>query len=295
MSDVAPFQPIKRSAVQIACACGVALLGLAVTQVEWTIHWPLAEALDDFVSNDFWAAVRQFPSEVSIAAVVLLIARLDPKRRPAIPVFLVALLLAMAATSFLKGAAGRARPYNGFEINEENRANLGRWNAENPDFQIPVDNSDKWMHWEPDRPIGFWVRDGFNSFPSGHATTAFAFALFLWILYPKAGRIVFFLAAGTALSRVEQGRHYLSDTLVGGAIGWAAVHYAFSAAWPWDVSRWVFRRFPRLLKRPERELLNAKPAAPPEGAEGPATGPAQSAAPPQARRQRMQRRQTTAV
>jgi undecaprenyl-diphosphatase len=60
-----------------------------------------------------------------------------------------------------------------------------------------------------------------HSFPSGHATIAFAAATVLGALAPR-GRIVFYLlAAAIAWSRVYVGVHYPLDVLAGAALGTA--------------------------------------------------------------------------
>jgi undecaprenyl-diphosphatase len=62
------------------------------------------------------------------------------------------------------------------------------------------------------------TRDRF-SFPSGHSTTAFAVALSLGSFYPEARPLLLVLAANVAISRVIVGMHFLSDVLVGSAMG----------------------------------------------------------------------------
>jgi len=58
------------------------------------------------------------------------------------------------------------------------------------------------------------------SFPSGHATLAFAMAAVLTSLSPR-GKIVFIsVAAGCAISRVVMEAHFWSDILFGAALGW---------------------------------------------------------------------------
>jgi len=67
------------------------------------------------------------------------------------------------------------------------------------------------------RPSG-----GPYSFPSGHTASAFAAAPVIvrhWGWRAGAGALV--LAAGTALGRMEDRRHYLADVLFGAAIGLA--------------------------------------------------------------------------
>jgi membrane-associated phospholipid phosphatase len=59
-----------------------------------------------------------------------------------------------------------------------------------------------------------------NSFPSGHATAAFTAATLAWRNSgPWAGVPAYGLAAATAFSRVEAGRHFPSDVLAGAALG----------------------------------------------------------------------------
>lgn len=61
----------------------------------------------------------------------------------------------------------------------------------------------------------------FNSFPSGHATTAFAIAVTCSFIFPKY-RILFFLFAVTvAFSRLVLNAHYLSDVIAGACLGTA--------------------------------------------------------------------------
>jgi membrane-associated phospholipid phosphatase len=74
---------------------------------------------------------------------------------------------------------------------------------------------------------GFGDRSEFQSFPSGHATVAFAFASAIdaelnriapqhpgWIVPTLYG-----IAAATAVSRVYHDRHWASDVMLGSAIG----------------------------------------------------------------------------
>ena len=58
-----------------------------------------------------------------------------------------------------------------------------------------------------------------NSFPSGHALTAFSVAAALSILYPRTGFIVFPAAIAIAASRVLLTVHFLSDVIAGAVIG----------------------------------------------------------------------------
>ena len=70
------------------------------------------------------------------------------------------------------------------------------------------------------RPEGPTTRTN-SSFPSGHATGAFALATVFSNQYPKLAIPCYTFATGIALSRVYLGRHYPSDVLAAAAIGFA--------------------------------------------------------------------------
>lgn len=67
---------------------------------------------------------------------------------------------------------------------------------------------------------------GETSFPSGHTARAFAF-ITPWIMYyPNAFTYsLFVIPAGTAIARVAEGKHWLSDVAAGAVIGFSMGHY----------------------------------------------------------------------
>jgi membrane-associated phospholipid phosphatase len=66
-------------------------------------------------------------------------------------------------------------------------------------------------------PIGIIPES--TSFPSGHAATAFAAAIAVSVIHPRLLKPLFALAALVALSRVYLGVHFVTDIVVGSALG----------------------------------------------------------------------------
>jgi lipid A 4'-phosphatase len=63
------------------------------------------------------------------------------------------------------------------------------------------------------------------SFPSGHATTAFALATAFALLWPRPVAVYFLIAAVIAASRVLANAHWLSDVVAGALVGVAVTLY----------------------------------------------------------------------
>jgi len=86
---------------------------------------------------------------------------------------------------------------------------------------IPVNAAVEALKWSVGRtrPDGDTRRSN-SSFPSSHAANAMALAWMLGRRWPR-GRVAFWLVALLiGFSRMYLNRHYLSDVLVGAAIGW---------------------------------------------------------------------------
>jgi membrane-associated phospholipid phosphatase len=66
------------------------------------------------------------------------------------------------------------------------------------------------------------------SFPSGHSTTLFTVATYLWLLFPKQKYIWFITASILATGRILASDHYLSDIIAGALLGILSTHYLYS-------------------------------------------------------------------
>lgn len=69
-----------------------------------------------------------------------------------------------------------------------------------------------------ERPCGSTNRIN-SSFPSGHATGAFAFSYVVGKRYPKVSIPLYLISSTVAISRVYNEKHYFSDVIAGAILG----------------------------------------------------------------------------
>jgi membrane-associated phospholipid phosphatase len=77
----------------------------------------------------------------------------------------------------------------------------------------------------------FSIDDSKSSFPSGHTTIAFVMSASLSKVIDTwwADVLLYCLATGTAYGRIHNDRHWLSDTVLGGIIGYYAVQWVYDS------------------------------------------------------------------
>ena len=94
-----------------------------------------------------------------------------------------------------------------------------------------------------------WLDWAYQSFPSGHATTAFALCFTVSFLLPRSFPWMLALAVLIALSRIVVGAHYPTDVIGGAVVGTLGAYLVRNA---FVALGWVFRRQPdgSIARRP---------------------------------------------
>lgn len=238
--DTLGVAPIPFSFRRVWPACVAAILALACIPFSETVHSVVYGFLTGLPLDEFFSTSKQFAGATCIVAMVAAIWTLDVPRRRALVVLLIALGISAATNETIKQITGRARPEQSVLLNGKDMRKTQQYILEHPGTPVRAERVDQWMAFKPHRPI---FDADFASFPSGHANTAFLFAAFLLILYPRGRWIWFVIAAGCALARVRYRRHFPSDILMGGALGWTMAWWVFSWRWPVRVADWAFRKF----------------------------------------------------
>jgi membrane-associated phospholipid phosphatase len=160
----------------------------------------------DFRSSHSWVkAVSPFLTNMGsygawgIASAFLLFSRAGSKSLETGILASSAILQSGLLVTVLKGVFGRQRPF---------------WDS----------GVDRWSG-----PVGFFDRFAsgnygrYDSFPGGHSITAFSLATVLAMQYGEhiwVPILAYTTATGVALSRLTEGKHWLSDCLVGGVLGY---------------------------------------------------------------------------
>ena len=97
----------------------------------------------------------------------------------------------------------------------------GMFGRQRPEYEAGVD------HWSG--PVGFFKMfepgqlGRYDSFPGGHSITAFSLATVVAMQYRESVWVpilAYTTATGVALSRTTENKHWLSDSLVGGVLGY---------------------------------------------------------------------------
>jgi membrane-associated phospholipid phosphatase len=178
--------------------------------------------LDDPFPGEMRSLIHKtefFGHAYGILGIAFTIFLLDENRRKRIPRILVAALMAGLACDAIKLLVHRVRPCN-YSFAENAPTFLG-------------------LSFQHATSLGDMFQSAYHSFPSAHTATAVAFALVLGSVYPKGRWWFVALAILVAFSRFDGGAHYVSDTCVGGIVGYLTAHWILGNS---HAARW-FDRF----------------------------------------------------
>ncbi len=177
--------PLGIDANSLAWTAGAGLGLIAISLYDQSVTNSISGSRDDYrirLVEEFGNVKTVRPATV-IIFVGALMAR-DKRLQDAAFTSLESIVVSNLITNLLKTVVGRARP------------------------------------WQREGPSSFQPFSGRSSFPSGHATTAFA-ALTPYALYygNRTAASLYLIATATAASRVATDLHWLSDVIGGAAIG----------------------------------------------------------------------------
>jgi len=207
----------------VALACGAIAVDLPIAR--WIETKPFRGDIKRLLT---WSEL--FAHGLGVAVVGLTVFVLDVPRRWQIPRLLASAFVPGLLASLAKLTVGRIRP--------------GHFDLERGVFATFIGGFPTILGIPPQFDYGA----GLQSLPSGHTATAVGLAVGLGHVYPRGRWLFAGFAVLAASQRIAGGAHYLSDTLVGAAIGF------LGAAWVAS---------PRLLGRPfsklERRLRKPPP------------------------------------
>jgi membrane-associated phospholipid phosphatase len=146
------------------------------------------------LARDFLGLCELFGHGLGLVVIALAIHQLDPLRRRVLPLVIGAALGSGLTANVIKLLVNRTRP-RCFDFD------TGVWAS--------------FAGWFPLLSAG----SGGQSFPSAHVATAAGLAVALTWLYPAGRNFFLILVFLVACQRLEASSHYLSDVLVGAAVG----------------------------------------------------------------------------
>ena len=181
--------------VIVMCLLGTAALSIDLPVTNFFRDAKIPSFWRDFVEN-----TEPFGHGIGAFFILLVMVVLDVSRRKLMPWAYLAVYGAGITTNILKLFTGRVRPRDLLADAEiKGVYETFRW----------------WLEDGTARP-----KAGYESFPSGHSTSAFALACVLSHFYPRGRYLFFFMAILVAYGRVQTRAHYLSDVCFGAALGW---------------------------------------------------------------------------
>ncbi len=202
-----PLALLALAAASLAVDCAVA---------QWFPHRNYPRLLAELIQLS-----EVFGHGLGVLTLAVVIYHLDVGHRWALPRLLLCSLGAGMAANGVKMFIARTRP-RFFEFDGDVTSTFSGW-----------------------LPLG---RGGasLQSFPSAHTATAFGLAIALAWLYPRGRRVFAILAILAACQRMQSSYHYLSDVLIGAAVGIVVARTFIGPGWlAGRIERWEARWKPR--------------------------------------------------
>jgi membrane-associated phospholipid phosphatase len=191
------------TAIFLFCAA-VAAFHVDLSLAQWVreshrmrlLHYP----------RDLASICELFGRAECVLLVAILMWRLDPLRRWAVPGVAATALFSGLAADGAKMLIARARPHSF-------------------DFLGSV-----WSSFGPWLPLGS-LGSASQSFPSAHTATAVGLAIALICIYPAARGLFCVLPLMVAYQRIDSGAHFLSDVLCGAGVAFLVAMLSLQARW----------------------------------------------------------------
>ncbi len=196
-------------------ALAVGALALDVPLARWCVEYDFP----GFVV-DLFVVVEPFGNALGVVIILLAIFSLDPQRRWGIPRLATTAFGAGIAVNLIKISVVRWRPCS-FKVGAVFEFDGSVWDTF--DGFLPLLGGTSWQ----------------QSFPSGHTATAVALAAALCWFHGRGRTLFVVLAVLVAGNRVLTNAHYLSDTLVGAAVGCLAATVCLRRG---ALARWFDRK-----------------------------------------------------
>jgi hypothetical protein len=147
-------------------------------------------------TEKFWRMLRDMGEPFCTAILLATLAVYDRRRWKASVILLASAIGTSLVAELIRCITGRLRP----------------------DGTLPTglrNSGDSMFHF-----LGGFTHHSDLSFPSGHATLAFATAATLCYFSPRGRWLFLVLAAGCALARVVMQAHFFGDVIMGATVGW---------------------------------------------------------------------------